>query len=266
MGDVSMNLYREYLENKTVFQVTITHADHQGNLYFPISDTIKGILSNEDVATGGYDQRKRAKFVGRKFGVMVTKVEESTNTVYVSYIQAKAHVKAHFKNTLKLGDEVRARVLSLDVEKRQVYLDIEGCGLFGFMGLKYWSHGKIYSPQKAIKRFDTVTVKIMDILPSKHGQESMYICNRKDCIPDPWKGIEERFPKNSIILVTCMDIYPDKWFAPAPGTDLDIYCEYPRDNSMMIKLGHQYKVRIYNVSEEKKVLKARPIQEVENSF
>lgn len=283
--DNTLEEYEESMKNGKFLEVTPGFSDNQGNLFIPITNDILGVINNEDVFGKPYDYRKRSTFVGRKFIVLIKKIDKENKRVYFSPYEAKQKAREIVKANLKPGMVVKAKVLFVSKVNKRVYIDIEGYNILGYVPIKQWTHGYIYNPESRIKKGMVINVKILRYKPDRGNKlREIYICSRKETLPDPWKGIEQKFPKNSIIEVVATDLQKDKWFAPIPGLDLDIYCEYPRKNNqlteeelrgeygkmdieegnppMIIKLGHTYKVRVYNVSEEKKLLKARPIEEV----
>lgn len=285
----TLDAYEKCMNDGKLLKVTVMSADNHGNLHVPISNDIIGIIPNEEVFGKTYDFRKRSAHVGKKFPVIVTEVDKENNRVYFSVAKAREKAKEIIKNNLKPGMIVSARVMFVSEKTNRVYIDIEGYNILGYIPIKQWTHGYIYNPESKIKKGMIINVQILRYKPYRgEGLNEVFECSRKNTLPNPWAGIEERFPKNSILEVVATDLHPDKWFAPIPGLDLDIYCEYPRNNpsnvteqdlegydeytkmdieqqqgqKLIIKLGHTYKVRVYKVSEKDRLLKARPITEV----
>ncbi len=262
--------YEDLKASSTLLRVKVSDADNEGNLYVPISDGVLGIVKNEDVNGQPYDPRKRAVFVGRSMLSIVKEVNRSTSTIHFSHITAKNLYRDYLRENLKEGMTVTARVRHVDNKSKRVYIDIEGCNLWGYVPINAWSYGYIYDPEISIKKNTQVSVVIKNHYKPVGNKKEVYICSRKDTMPNPWINIEKRYQRNSIILVQCCDLHMNKFFAKIPsmpGFDLDVYCEYPENKNkpdnekIIIKLGHYYKVRVYDVSESQRKLKARVISE-----
>lgn len=278
----ALELYRKYMKDSTVFKVKISRADNKGNLYIPLSGNITGYIPNEEVFGQAYDFRKRSLYVGQPFAVVVTDVD--ANTVYLSRYRAKLKSKEILKEKLKKGVKVKARVEFYQEKNKRVYINIEGCGILGFVRINEWSHRFIDNPSNEIEKASIVNVEIMRYLPAKGGIKESYECSRKACTPDPWITVEDKYHKNDIIVIVADYLHADKFFGRIPGEELDIYVEYPnkknnveeevkareeadiqnnyRSSNIIVRKGRQYKVIIYKVSAENKILRARVIDEV----
>lgn len=263
--------YEELMNTQTLLKVKVSDADNSGNLHIPISLGINGIVKNEDVLGGEtYNIRKRSVHVGTSFLAVVKQVDRDSSTIYFSRAMAKDAYQKLLRETLKEGMQVNARVRHVDSLNKRIYIDVEGCNLWGYIPINAWSHGFVYKPAETIKKNTIVSVIIKKHLLTSGNRKEVFICSRKDAILNPWDNIEKRFTRNSIVLVECVDLQPTKFFARIPDMpdfDLDVYCEYPDNDKkseiekIIIKLGHKYKVRVYDVSEADRKLKARVLSE-----
>ncbi|MGE4282816.1 MAG: hypothetical protein AB7G87_03770 [Clostridia bacterium] len=266
--------YAEYMNNKKILKVRPSAADNHGNLIVPLPKNITGFIPNEEVIGKPYNTKTRSTFIGRDFHVLVTNIDKKTHTVYLSRDKARTHVRNILKTKLKPGTTVRAKVQFVNTVNHRVYIDIEGCGILGYVPISEWSHGYVLNPEKDIHENSVVNVEIIRYMPPRGTRGEVYICSRKKIMPDPWIGIEERYPRNTLMEVIATDLRPDKFYARLAGLELDVYCEYPSPTSfinedgeeigtqLIIKKGHTYLIRVYNCSEDKKILRARPIREI----
>jgi len=271
----TLDYYEKCLKNKTILQVHITHADNYGNLISHIDYGVKGIIKNlkpESDTEKRHKTKERSKYINRNFAVVVTKVGRDEGHVYFSPEEAKEMIHEEYLKKIKKGLVVSARVKFVSSDEQRVYVDIGGCGVKGYIPIKQWTKGYIYNPQETIIKNSTVRVKILRIINKKisSGITTVYECSRSELMTDPWEGIEEEFPRNSIITTTVLKVTPEYFFGSVPGREISLLGYYPRNNErynkgldpIIVKKYHKYKMLVTEVSQENKRLVCKTISEV----
>ncbi|WP_459195640.1 hypothetical protein [Wukongibacter baidiensis] len=268
--------YETKMKNGDIFDVKIIGASSNGDLNCVLDNGLQGVIENEDVEGKPYDPYTRSKYVSSVMRVAVKKVDREKNVIYFSRALAmdkvrnflRADIIKKLKKAKKNNKDypvVKAKVMFV-AHNNRVYLNIAGVYLLGYVPIKNWKHGFIYNPKETIENNVIIDVMVVDYKPAINGKDEAFICSRKDLLPDPWEGIEERFKKNDLYEVTCVDRQNDKFYARMPGLEIDIFVQYPdnskRDIPIVIETGKKYKIRIYKVSEEKRLLRARVIDEI----
>jgi len=255
--------YVDYKENKKIFTVYASRADEVGNVYCALDGNITGIIPNVEIEGKEYNSYHRAKKMNKHYSVIVTDVDKETGLVTLSYDQAKKIAKNIMKNkllnSLQKNEKVKlkARIMFVSYNKR-INIDIGGVGLFGYIPVDEWKHGFEYDIKESAKPGMIIDIEILKYKKPIEGKKEAFICSRKNMLPDPWKGIEQKVPKSSTLIITCTDKKENKFFGKSEGIDIDIYCEYPdAERKIVINKGLKYKGYVYAVSEERKLLKAR---------
>jgi len=284
----ALKKYKEYMDKKTIFQVKIKKADREGNLSVPLSGDLTGVIRNEELYGQAFDSKKRNIYVGQTYAVIVTEIDENKGIVYLSRHKAKIRAREILRATLKPGMQVKARVEFYQEKNKRVYVNIEGCGILGYIHISEWSH-KFTEEADIIREVqpgDIIKVEILEYKPQKGKIKESYECSRRKCLKNPWEGIEEKVKRNDIIEIVATQLHKDKFYGPLPDMELDIYVEYPCklnseeeeqkecENSkeyaeaqrgkprLIVRKGHKYQVRVYKVDEARQILRGRVIKEV----
>lgn len=280
--------YKEYIKSQQLFKVDVVRTDAKGDLYMRLSGNLTGCIKNIDVHGAPFDAKKRNLHVGVTYAVIATDIDEDKGIVYLSRHKAKQRAKEVLLSTLKPGMKVNARVQFYQAINKRVYINIEGCGILGFVHISDWSHKFIEDKdiESVVKPGEVVKVKILEYKPQKDKIKEAFQCSRKSCVNNPWDGLENILKKNDIIEVTAAHLHEDHFYGPLQDMDLDIYVEYPCMNNseeeeqkacdtsegyadaqkhktrIIIKKEHKYQVRIYKINAERKILRGRVIKEV----
>lgn len=259
--------YEKYKKEKKIFEIYSVRADTAGNVYCSLEGNITGIIPNPEIEGKKYNPYYRHKKIDRHYSVIVTDVDFEKKIVTLSHHKAKNIGKEILKQRLlkalenKENIKVKARVMFVAYNNR-VYLDIGGVGLLGYVPIDEWSHVYVENLEDEVKNGDIIEVVPMKYKPKQkvNGKKKneAFICSRKETLPDPWIGIEEKVPRYSTLVVECTDKKPHMFFGRTEGLELNIYCEYPEpERNIVVLEGMKYKGFVYNVSEEKKLLKVR---------
>jgi small subunit ribosomal protein S1 len=158
-------------------------------------------------------------YVGKTLEFLVTKVESGRGGVVLSRRQLlRRSEQAQAKEllaTLKPGDEREGTVARL--EAFGVFVDLGGVD--GLVHVSEIRHGHTGHPREAVKPGDKVHVKVLKIEPGKDGQPRIAL-SIKAAQPDPWIGIENKFPRGTRVTGTVVRLTDFGAFVNlAPGVD-----------------------------------------------
>ena len=158
-------------------------------------------------------------YVGKTLEFLVTKVESGRGGVVLSRRQllrrAEQEQAKQLLATLKPGDEREGTVARL--EAFGVFVDLGGVD--GLVHVSEIRHGHTGHPREAVKPGDKVRMKVLKIEPGKDGQPRIAL-SIKAAQPDPWIGIENKFPRGTRISGTVVRLTDFGAFVNlAPGVD-----------------------------------------------
>src|SRR5580765_7085381 len=175
--------------------------------FCPISQIEAGFCSDASV------------YVGKTLEFLVTKVESGRGGVVLSRRQLlRRSEQAQAKEllaTLKPGDEREGTVARL--EAFGVFVDLGGVD--GLVHVSEIRHGHTGHPREAVKPGEKVRVKVLKIEPGKEGQQRIAL-SIKAAQPDPWIGIENKFPRGTRVSGTVVRLTDFGAFVNlAPGVD-----------------------------------------------
>jgi small subunit ribosomal protein S1 len=175
--------------------------------FCPISQIEAGFCSDASV------------YVGKTLEFLVTKVESGRGGAVLSRRQLLRRAEQeHAKQllaTLKPGDEREGTVARL--EAFGVFVDLGGVD--GLVHVSEIRHGHTGHPREAVKPGETVRVRVLKIEPGKDGQPRIAL-SIKAAQPDPWVGIETKFPRGTRVTGTVVRLTDFGAFVNlAPGVD-----------------------------------------------
>ncbi len=282
---------REYISSKKIFKVQITAVGPDKSLRCPLGNGMLGVIPNTEVYAREMSQNELNRFMGKTVGIVVTHMSENNRIVFMSIVKAKEIVRDYYIKNLKPGDTVTAVVTFVNEKTQRIHIDIDGCGLFGYVPIKQWGYEYIYNPVEQIRKGTIVKVKIEkfypDIIKGTGFFKHHYRASRQAVLDNPWIGIETLFPVGMELEVTAIHLTnKHNFFASTPllknlevfveypenanvktalnETDEDIDIEiYPKREKIIIRKGEQYRVRIYRSNEKNKDLRARVIKHIE---
>lgn len=140
-------------------------------------------------------------YVGKTLEFLVTKVESGRGGAVLSRRQllrrAEQENAKQLLATLKPGDEREGTVARL--EAFGVFVDLGGVD--GLVHVSEIRHGHTGHPRDAVKPGETVRVRVLKIEPGKDGQQRIAL-SIKAAQPDPWVGIEAKFPRGTRVTGT----------------------------------------------------------------
>ena len=143
-------------------------------------------------------------YVGKTLEFLVTKVESGRGGAVLSRRQllrrAEQENAKQLIATLKPGDEREGTVARL--EAFGVFVDLGGVD--GLVHVSEIRHGHTGHPREAVRPGETVKVKVLKIEPGKDGQPRIAL-SIKAAQPDPWVGIENKFPRGTRITADLLE-------------------------------------------------------------
>ena len=267
--------YEENLNKEDIIYKKIFKADEKGNLYVDTGySEITGIVLNEDVHEEGYRPEKRSAWVGRSSVMFVKDVNHEKKEVYFNIYEAVQVSREIFRqyliDELDKGNKPivnNAVITNIGALHNRILIDLGGLGILGYIPIGEWDHRFIYDLKKEIPLFATVAVQIKEFKPKRTQNNrvfgEIFICSRKNLLPDIWEGIEEKAPVGTILEVICKDCQNMRWFGRNPNLPMDILCEYPNSpRNIKIEPGRRYKVIVRAVNEKTKLLRAKVLSEI----
>ncbi|MDF2859497.1 MAG: rpsA [Neobacillus sp.] len=282
-----MNGLKELVGNGKVYKVKIQAVGADRSLRVQLNDDVLGIIPLSEVYKKDLAIKDLKRFIDREVGVTVTDVAPGS-IVYLSMIEAREIMRKAYIEKLKEGDVVTAVVTNVDKKTLKVYVDIDGCGLRGYIPIREWDYQFIYDPLKKIGKGTLAQIKIKKIYTNPEVDKTFaFRGSRKELMKNPWIGIEKRFPVGTKVEAVATDLQAvqGRFYATSPlFNGLEILCEYP-DNSkiaaienlsaedamveppikekIIIQLGETYLIRVQRAVEREekfigKVLKHIP--------
>ena len=271
--------YQSFKEKSRLIEVTIPHASRNGDLNCDLDNGVKGIIPHTEVADN-YNPRQRSKYVNQTMHVAVHEIDEENNTVILSKKNGdkiKSKLIRNYVRNYKPGMKAQGKLMFYNKDNKRIYIDL-GAKFLGYIPVSLWANNFVHDIEQEVEDMKAAGDVIVDVIiqeykPRKGRYEESFICSRKDAMPNPWEGIEEKYHRNDIIIGVCNDMQKEKFYCPLnDGSEIDVYCQYPEDQkdtagkviwkAPKIKIGGKYKLRVYDVNEEKKVFRARVIDEV----
>jgi small subunit ribosomal protein S1 len=262
-------------EEETILQKRVARADDKGNLYLDLGIMgLTGMVLNEEVEGHKYEPERRSRWVGLMCNIVVIDIDKEKGIIYFSRSRARKQAKEILRSELiraikaKEKPVLKAKVTNISDKTGRILIDIAGLELLGYIPVSEWEHKFTYDIKKEVDLYEVVDVVPLRYFPPRKDIGEAFLCSRKDALPNPWIGIEEKVPKGSILDVKCKSLEKNKWFATLPDLGIELFCHYPDpkpdDSEIIIKLGHRYKVKVYKSNEKEKQLRARVIAEINN--
>jgi len=158
-------------------------------------------------------------YVGRTLEFAVTKVEGGRGGAVLSRRQllrrSEDAAAQQLMATLKPGDEREGTVARL--EPFGAFIDLGGVD--GLVHVSEIRHERIGHPREALTSGERVRVKVLKIEPGKDGKPRIAL-SIKAGQPDPWTGVEARFPRGTRVTGTVVRLTDFGAFVNlAPGLD-----------------------------------------------
>ena len=133
-------------------------------------------------------------YVGRTLEFLVTEMKEGRGGVVLSRRQVLRRVEGERAKvllaTLKVGDELEGTVTRL--EAFGVFVDLGG--IDGLVHVTELRHERTNHPKEVVHSGEKVHVRVLKLEPTKEGRPPRIALSIKAATPDPWTGVEARYP------------------------------------------------------------------------
>lgn len=146
-------------------------------------------------------------------------------------------------------------------------IDIKGYGIAGYIPCYYFNYTYISDLSHVVHEGDIISVVIIGytnriskeaVNTAKTNIPNIYLCARTPLIDNPWEKIT--FEKGDIVKITCTEIERSHWYGTIPGYEMEIYCEYPDNESGNLRIikGQTYECFIKKIDKERLLVTAKP--------
>jgi ribosomal protein S1 len=130
------------------------------------------------------------RFMGR---TLIGKViEENTDSVVLSHIDAINEVVPKKKEELEVGDVIEG--IAMWVTRRDIEIEVDNC-ITMHIPAKEYAYSRVLDLRKEVRPGDKIKAEFVGI-----DEEGNLIASRKNVMPDPWKDIHERYQPRNIYL------------------------------------------------------------------
>lgn len=255
--------------------------------------------------------RERAKHLYVPHTVLITSIDHDKHIIYVSDMKSGTVLKRSLCTDAVQGIflnkpiEVDARVIAVHYAHGQASIEISLCdlGVIGYIPASEWSasYTSVYSIPYRVKKNDVVRVSVFGISTPRpvytmtkrlnDGTDALtreeaaaafsadaydlnayrFVCSRAKAMGDPYIGIEERFPKGTIVDVVVTD-KKESFFYCLISTypDITVRAYYPDAKEtaerFAVKQGEVYQAIISECSESRKFVIAKPFRKIADKF
>ncbi len=179
-------IIRAYHEHTVVTGKVIERI--KGGLTLDIG--IPAFLPGSQVTINPPTEAQLDALVGSKIDVAVIKYNRKKNNVVVSHREVlekqREERKRHLLATLKEGDILKGIIKN--IMAYGVFIDIGG--IDGLLHITDMSWGKLKHPSEKVKPGQEIEVKVIKFNPETEKISLGF----KQLIPDPWEGVEYRYP------------------------------------------------------------------------
>lgn len=144
------------------------------------------------------------QFVGQTFDFKVIKINRERKNIVVSrreLIEERRHdKKREILSSIKPGDTRRGMVKN--ITDYGAFIDLDG--LDGLLHITDMSWGRVSHPSEMVKTGEEITVSIIDV---DYDRDRVSL-GLKQLTPNPWDGIERKFPLQSKVRGKVVNLVP----------------------------------------------------------
>jgi small subunit ribosomal protein S1 len=138
-------------------------------------------------------------YVGRTLEFLVTSVGDNRGSIVLSRRQllrrGEEEQAKRLLSALKVGDELEGTVVRL--ESFGAFVDLGGVD--GMVHVSEIRHERVGHPDQVLKIGDKVKVRVLRLDTGKDGRQRIAL-SIKATAPDPWTGVEQRYPAGARVL------------------------------------------------------------------
>ncbi|MGV1098451.1 30S ribosomal protein S1 [Thiovibrio sp. JS02] len=246
-----------------------SHLDEAFHNQIPVEGTVQGETKGGfEVRFSGnirafcpYSQMEMRRienaeeYIGKKFSFRITQFGEHGKNIVLSrralLEEERARQKEALQERLAVGQSVAGTITS--IRDFGAFVDIGG--IEGLIPVSEIAWGQVEDIRERIAVGQEVTVTVLKL----DWENERYSFSLKDSLPDPWEGIEGRFPEGSSHtgkVVRLMEF--GAFVSLAPGIDGLVHIsklgagrriQHPRE---VVKVGDALEVKIDGIDPEKK--------------
>lgn len=269
--------YEEKMESGELIPNMVFSQHEKNEGLFLFEKGVKILLPNEEIDLF-YKNSSSGRNLNRPFTVKVMGVDREARLITVSFIKAQEAVRPGIMKMINESLEkgkpffTEARVLNIkrngmEQTSGHVVLDIMGVGIGGVLFTRDWSEAYVRDIGSEIKKGDIIKVAVIEKSAKSANGYIKYRCSRKVLSTgDKWKGIEERYPLHSNVVVTCVKKATNYWLGKVKGLeDVTVYAHYPEPDvknsitgeQLIIVPGLSYSCYVSSISEKDKKFRVR---------
>lgn len=278
---------RDFKDRNKKINFSVSQITPEGVMSGITENGVLATIKTKKIDGSYFSEKERMLLMGYKLRGYITYIDYDNKCVKLSNLSFLQVEKGNIKprdelntNHMKFSDFIRrglekdedlkfwARIVGFDTQRKLVRIDIADKGVTGFIPMEEWDPYYIYNPENKIRAMygKRIKVKALQVIFNSEDRFKGVICSRKACVDvNEWEGIERRFPRNTDVIVTCVERKERYYFAKTDTLEyINILCHYPDDDKTSVIEGGRYVVRISAVSEENRKLMARTKGYVDN--
>lgn len=258
--------YKQYKAKNRIFNVKFVKITADKSAYEVDEDGCTLVLKMDECQNYRMAFKIKGLNTEKTFRVSVGSIDEENKKIYLLCDTVSGNLRNYYirqiddlmsKNQKVVLHAVVKGVLDRG-EASSLTLDIEGVGIPGRMIIQDWSVNRTRSLSEIVKVGDIIPVRLMKKRRLRGSSAIYFECSRREVVePLEWESVVERYPKGTIVTLTCVSCRPRNFFATIQGLDdLEVLCTYPQDrkdsngNPISIDVGCDYKGYIARVDEK----------------
>jgi 4-hydroxy-3-methylbut-2-enyl diphosphate reductase len=188
--DANWQKLEEAFEQGTVIEAPVSQ-EVKGGLVVDVG--LRGFVPASQVERGYVNDL--SKYVGQTLRLKVLELDRSKNRVVLSQrvVLEEEHQKLCQETWESIAEgQVRAGVVK-GLTDFGVFVDLGGVD--GLLHISELSWGRVKHPSEVVREGQEIEVKVLRVDKEK-GKISL---GRKQVLPDPWLGVEEKYPVGSVV-------------------------------------------------------------------
>jgi len=266
--------YKEAMENKELLNITFSVANNTDHVFTYKDDEIEVRMEYQEFFIRANDdatnEKQAAGAVRKPKTVLVKKIDEENNIVYVSYIDAmKLEREKKVKEIdarLEAGEQIRVKGRVVDVrgEKNRSYAVIafNDSTVRGVVWCNHWSPSYTIELRGKDLIGMEVEVLIVEKIKNTRATHASYVCVRDVLMDDIWNGIEEKYHKGDVVNVKCVEKWDTVYAGFIEGEkEMKVRMVLPdkkTSNGLMLVPNLIYQCIVISVNEKEKKFRVRP--------
>ncbi len=264
--------YKEWAKIKGEMEIMFPFMSEEGNLIAQDGNGVKIILLKETLMADMpyYDNRVGEKLMANAFVVVIDKIDDKTDTVYVKSARSgsnarratiKSRLIGELIGELKKGHTPRLAGKIEQVSEKRAVVNILNKGILGFCYVEKWQNGRTRNYKKVCKEGGIYEFDVVKQLTQQKGKPPAFELSRVDITPDPWESIpDEFFTKGAVLTVRCVERPEGKsywWGASDLIPGIEMQADYTKKCGRIME-SVIYKCTVDRVDREKHIFRVVP--------